>query len=302
MSVIQFLKDIVPNFERSRILDDVASQIDYLDKTAIPSFRNAGKVMAGRRLVAKQSLEFVGGVFYVLPKYKPRGLFIGMAEYLEQVRATLGQLEGVVTEMFGEDVTKETLTYRKTTVLSYLSSARFVAHYATSMLSLVLAAETSEALQQDTPGFLEQQLTKAERMVLENNAQRFLDTLPLLDRKPEAVIQAIETIPEMTVSDDKDKLMNQTAGQQQLDPLKLNFGPIPSLTLLYRARQFVAEWQHDSYKAGVEEARVLELRIMDLKYALAGKQDAATQKVLDVTKGRLDKLRARLRDYEERYA
>lgn len=302
MSVITFLSNIVPNFERSRILDDIASQIDYLDKTAIPSYRNAGKLMAGRRLESKQALEYIGGIFYVIPRYKSRGLFIGMAEYLEQIRATIGRLEAVVTEMFAEDVTKETLTYKKTTVLSYLSSSRFIAHYATSMLSLCLTAETSEALKKDTKTMLEEQLTKSERFWLESNTQRFLDTLPLLDRKPDDVIAAIDTIPEMTVSEDQDKIMNQTAGQQQLDPLKLNFGLVPELTLMYRIRQYVAEWQHDSYKAGVEEARVLELRIMDLRHALAGKEDAATQRVLDVTKGRLDKLKARLQDYEERYA
>ena len=79
MSVIKFISDIVPNFERSRILDDITIQIDYLEKTAIPNYRNAGKLMAGRRLSSKQALEYVGGIFFAMPRYKSRGLFIGMA-------------------------------------------------------------------------------------------------------------------------------------------------------------------------------------------------------------------------------
>jgi hypothetical protein len=68
---------------------------------------------------------------------------------------------------------------------------------------------------------------------------------------------------------------------------------------IYTLQRFYVEFKHNLYKAGVEEARVLELKIQDLKCALDGREDVRLQKGLDYTKGRLDKLNAQLKDYEE---
>lgn len=301
MSIIKFVQNLVPNFERARILEDIHHQIEYIDQTVIPNYRNAGRLMGNKPLASAQAREFAGGVFFAIPEYKSRGLFVGLAEYFSQINESIQALEKLVPDVFSADVTKETLSFQKATILKYLESTRFLSRYAAGMLGLILAAETSEKLKKDTDAYLIEQLTKVERNWLEINAQRFIDTLKALNRKPRDIITAVNSIPEVTADPDKERILNQTIGANKLDPLKLGLLS-PETSFIYSARQYIAEWQHDNYKAGVEEARVLELRIADLKYALDGKEDAATQRVLDVTKGRLDKLKAKLKDYEDQLA
>lgn len=298
MSIITFVKNVVPNFERARILEDVSQQLSFLDDTVIINYRNAGKLMAGKQLVSSQGREFAGSVLYHLPEYKTRGLFIGLADYFEQIKEAIRQIEKMVPDIFGPDVTKETLTFQKATVLKYLESTRFLSSYATLMLNRVLMAESATLRKENVDAIIKDNLTPAEVKWLARNAQRFSDTLKALNKKPRDIITAVSQIPEVTADADKEKTLNQTVGQSKLDPLKLGFLS-PETSFIYKARIFIAEWQHDNYRAGVEEARQLELRLVDLKSALEGKQDASLEKVITVVKGRLDKLKGRLRDYEE---
>ncbi len=297
MSVISFVQGLLPNFDRSRILEDIGQQREYIEDTLLPNLRNAAKV-TGNKLQSPYGLSFEGTVAYALPAYKSRGTFNALAEFLSKVNATIELLEKLIPDMFNPDVTKETLSYQKASVLKYLDSSRFIATYASNALSAVLTAEAAVALQRDSEAAFSEQFTKYEQDYLHANQQRFTDTLRILDRAPRDIVRSIEQIPDVTVDANKEKILNQTVGLNKLDPLKLGF--IPSeMNPIYTLQRFYVEFKHNLYKAGVEESRVLELKIQDLKCALDGREDVRLQKGLDYTKGRLDKLNAQLKDYEE---
>lgn len=300
MSVLAFVKSLAPDFDRSRILEDIGQQKEYLNDTLIPNLRNAAKTFGSRNLQSEYGRALLGNVQFALPEYRSRGPFNGLAEFFGKIAVTLQQLEAMVPDLFGADVTKETLTYQRAAILKYLDGSRFVARYAAQSLSALLSAETAGALQKSPDSYLEEQLTKFERDWLKSYSQQFVDTLKALDRNPRDVITAVSQIPDITVDATKEKIVNQTVGLNKLDPLKLGF-LIPSyVNPFYTMRLWMTEWQHANYKAGVEEARVLELKILEFKQALGGQEDAKTQKALDYTKGRLDRLRASLQEYEER--
>lgn len=297
MSVISFVQGLLPNFDRSRILEDIGQQREYIEDTLLPNLRNTAKV-TGNHLKSPYGLQFSGTVAYALPGYKSRGTFNALAEYLAKINATIVLLEGLVPDMFNPDVTKETLSYQKAAVLKYLDSSRFIATYTSNALSAVLTAEAAATLQRDSEAVLAEQFTKYEQDYLTAYQQRFTDTLRALDHAPRDVVRAIEQIPDVTVDPGKEKILNQTVGLNKLDPLKLGFVP-SEMNPIYTLQRFYVEFKHNLYKVGVEEARVLELKIQDLKCALDGREDVRLQKGLDYTKGRLDKLNAQLKDYEE---
>lgn len=300
MSVFGFIKKLSPNFDRSNILEDIGQQKEYLNDTLIPNLRNTAKTFGGRQLASDYGRTFLGNVQFALPQYRSRGPFNGLAELFGKVAVTLQQIEALAPELFQADVTKETLTYQRAIILKYLSGSRFAARYAAQALSALLTAETAEALQAPADSYLESQLTKFERDWLSANAQQFTDALKALNHEPHAVIESIKSIPDVTADESKERVVNQTIGLQKLDPLRLGF-LVPSYSNpFYTLRMWMTEWKHANYKASVEEARVLELKILELKQALGGTEDAKTQRALDYTKGRLDKLRAAQQEYEER--
>lgn len=298
MSVIGFVKGLVPNFDRTRILEDIGQQKEYLNDTVIPSLRGASKVLSGENLNSDIGREFMGLFKHALPDYRSRGLFQGLADYFGKIAAAVQLIENQVPDLFGADVTAESMTYQKAAILKYLESSRFLSQYTVRAVSQILAAETATALKKDEKSRMDEQFTKWEKSWVATNRQRFSDTLRALDRKPNEIISAVNSIPEITVDENKEKILGQTMGLNKLDPLRLGFLP-PALSPIYTIRMYIAEWQHDTYKAGVEEARILQLRILELKAALDGKEDARTQKVLDYNKGRLDALTAKLQEYEE---
>lgn len=298
MSVIAFIKKLTPNFERSRILEDIGQQKEYLNDTLIPNLKNAAKLHAGQSMHSEWGKEFVGTFNYALPEYRSRGVFQGLAEYFVKISVALQQIENQVPDLFNADVTVETLTYQKATILKYLESSRFLAKYSSRALSMLLTAETAASLKKDEKSAFEAQFTKWEKDWIAAANQQYIDTLRALNKNPRDIISAVQQIPEITVSEGKEKVLNQTVGQQKLDPLRLGFLS-PASSPIYTLRMYITEWQHENYKAGVEEARVLELKVLELKNALEGKEDARTEKALEYTKGRLDKLNAKLQDYEE---
>lgn len=298
MSVIAFVKSLVPNFDRSRILDDIGQQKEYLNDTLIPNLKAASKLLGGKNLKSEIGRNFMGSFEYALPSYRSRGPFQGLAEYFGKIAAALQEIENQVPDLFNADVTKETLTYQKAAILKYLESSRFLAKYSARSLSMILTAETASNLKKDEKSVLEAQFTKFEKNWQETMSQPYIDTLRALDQNPRDIITAVTQIPEVTVDENRDRIVNQTIGLSKLDPLKLGFLS-PGTSPIYTLRMYISEWQHENYKAGVEEARILELKILELKNALEGREDARTEKALEYTKGRLDKLTAKLQDYEE---
>lgn len=298
MSMIGFVKSLVPNFERSRIVEDLGQQKEYLNDTLIPNLRGAAKLLAGENLKSNYGRQFMANFKTALPDYRSRGVFQGLAEYFSKIGASLQEIENQIPDLFGPDVTVETLTYQKATILSYLDASRFVAQYASRALSITLAAETATSLKKDEKSEIQKQFTKWEKNWVDSKSQQFIATLEALNKSPRDIISAVNSIPEITIDANKDRVVGQTVGMNKLDPLKLGFLPV-SGNPIYKMRMYFAEWQQENYKAGVEEARVLELRILELKAALDGHEDARNQRALDYTKGRLDKLNAKLQDYEE---
>lgn len=298
MSIIQFARGLLPNFERSRIMEDVAQQLKYLDEVLLPNLRNAGKVYSGKHLDSKEGREFVGSVFYAMPEFRSRGLFNGLAEYFSKIQLSLIEIQKIVPTLFSNpDITKETLTYQKVTVLKYLQASRFVANYTTTALSMILTAERSYLLREDSDAELTKEFTKAERDWLRSNMSRYVETLKGLNHNPRDIITAVNKIPDLSVDESKEKLLNQTVGLNKLDPLRLGFIGT-SYNPIYAIRMAFTEWQFENYKRGLEEARILELRILNLKHAMDGKRDAATERAIEYNKSRLDKLTAKLKDYE----
>ncbi|MCY1352910.1 hypothetical protein D9M69_392350 [compost metagenome] len=103
--------------------------------------------------------------------------------------------------------------------------------------------------------------------------------LQTFSRPSREIATLIESIPEISIGEDDEKVIAPQVGLAKLDPLKNNFVPIVSniaLTIgIWRAQAQVAKY--DRLK---EDARSIQLRIEQLRLQAEGKNDAQLESTI----------------------
>lgn len=297
MKALTFFQSLLPNFSSSRIFSTIARNREYINDTLIKNLTQAQHTLAGRRLTSPAAMEFIGAVRHILPMASRQGPFLALELFFKNVLKTLDMLEEYAEQLFDGEITKETMTYQEMAILKYLENVDFAAKYSSSLLNRLLTAESAAVLQKDEQSSLQRWLTRYEERWLYDNQIRFIDVLKSLNVPADKTLELIKTIPQASVDKSSD-MMNQPSEMAKINPLRMNF-LAPSISPVFFLRRVFAEWEHERYKADKEEARYLQMKIIELKLALDGKEDASIEKALEYTKGRLDKLNARIKDYEE---
>lgn len=299
MILKQFIASLLPSFERNRITEDVDLLRSELKDNVLPAYKSATALTKGRPFKTKLLQDFNGVFILNLPQYRRVGFIEGTYSILASMPAKLDMLEGMVMELFAKDVTKDTITYRKASILQYLETVRFVNKYAARSLLRFAAAETQSL--HGSEDNLDQNLTAAELQWLTGNQSAYIAALKVLALPEKDLSATLKEIPDIAVVPERMEVVKHTVGDKKLDPLRLGFIAADK-NPIYHLRMAYAEWQVKRYQENVEEKRVLELRILALKEAYAGKKDARLAHQIEYTEGRLQKLRYATQQMEERYA
>lgn len=298
MNIKSFFLGLLPNFERSRIIEDIESLRIQVRDNLLPAFKNSETLMKANAYKAQLSNDFNGAFGVAVPKYRGHTFFQAMLGFLATSLDKLDFLDRIVPEMFAQDVTKESLTYRKTFVLQYLSALRFVDKYASMMLLRMVAAETYAS--QGRTDLIDSQLNQAELKWLAQNREAFFQAVKTLDISVKDLGHALETAADVRVMPDRIAALVQTLGVDKVDPLRMGF-IVSDMNPIYFMRKVYAEFQVKRYKAKLEEKTLLELRLLQLKQAQSGKQDAKLDKAIEYSEGRLGRLNYELNEMQSEY-
>ncbi len=296
---LRFFAGLIPSFERSRIVEDVDMLRSEVRDNLLPAFKQAASQMASKKFSSKMVADFNEVFGMTLPDYRRMGYFEGMAHFYASLIEKLDLIDRLVMELFAKDVTKETLTYRKTAILQYLSAIRFINEYSSRCLLRLLAAESLTLLGKADQ--VDRQLAPAEIKWLEENRSAYMQALKLLAIPVKDLNAAFDTIPEITVVPERFQQVAATVGLHKLDPLQLGlisaqWNPI------YHLRSYFAERQVEQYRRNKELKRALELRLLALREAQAGKQDARLQQQIEYTEARIARLNHEIAEMERQYA
>lgn len=285
MKIVQYLLSLLPFFERSRINSDIERLRGEVNDSLLPSFKKASQLIQGRDPTSPGAKAINNMVGLEMPAYKRYGFIGAVSRIFDKVPAQLDALTQLVDANFGKDVIRESLSYRQTSILRYLELLSFASEYATRALNRYLANETSAHLNREA----DIEFAPAELEWLKVHQPAFFQTLKLLDMSAEGLVNALQSIPDVTVVPEKAPVLKATLGEKSLDPL--NMGLISARKYpLYHLRMHIAEWEVRKFKRKEEEKKQLEYRILELKEAMAGKQDPRLQQALDYSQGRLQKL------------
>lgn len=298
MSIVSFFASLLPSFERGRIIEDIESLQKQLKENLLPSIKTATELRPAGKWQAPLVQQFDKLFVYVLPEYSRLGFAGGTQKIFEDLPHKLDLLEKEVNALFGKDITKETVTYRKANVLRFIELARFATEYATKSLLRFIAAES--CVLRNKADLVDTQLVPAELRWLDENRDAYFQVLKILATPASNLIHALEAVPDVAIVPERADVVKETVGANKLDPLKMGFIGV-KYNPIYHIRMAVAEAQVMWYKHQQEEKRVLELRLLDMKKAIEGKEDPKLQQAIEYNEGRLQKLNAELAQKQEDY-
>lgn len=297
MKIPQFFSALLPNFERSRIVEDLDMLRTEVKDNLLPAYKHAVQLTQGKPFKSALVNNFNEVFMITLPEYRRVGFLGGLLSFYTTLEDKLDIIDRMIPELFAKDVTKESITYRKASILQYLSAVRFVNEYSARSLLRFLSAEQLAALGKEDQ--IDVQLAPAELKWLNDNQQAYMQAIKVLSIPVKDLATALGQIPEITVVPERYEVVAQSVGRQNLDPLKLglisgNWNPI------YHLRSLWTERQVEAYKRDKETKRALELKLLALKQAYEGKEDARLGQQIEYVEGRIARLNKAIHDMEER--
>jgi len=288
MNIFDYLRKILPNFERHQVMEALEETRTQIDETLLDLLNHTAAIHK-----PKNSKEFraASAAFYrTFPKLKSKPYFIAVQYVFNNISANLGYLSTQISHLFSRKITKESLTYRKTTILQLVDLASFSSEYAMRQLNYLLEAETS--------GKIKDRFIAPQIDYLVNNEQLWLDALSRLGIEKREFMKLIDEIPDIGADEESSAVAQNTLGFKKLDPFKMGFinqrfNPIYHLRL-YRAE--ISVRRHQERKA---EKQMLELRLLGMKEVQEGRQDPKMEEQINYLAGRIQTLEYEIDKFEK---
>lgn len=285
MSMINYIKSLLPNFGQDRIIDDLSRMRAEAEENLLPSLQQASRAFHGQKLQSQVAKNIEATL---QERFRSHGsMFDILYDIFKDVPAKLDVLDEAAEEFFAKDVTKESLTYRRATVLKYAETLNFAMNYTVRTVLRVIAAETCVAA--GAPEQVDTQLSPKERSYFDSKMGAWIDTLVLLTKSAADVKAALVTVPDVAANEHDAEAVAAVTGHRSLDPLGLNF-IAPSINPIYHFRMMLAEWDVAAINQSKEERKLVELRLRELKNRQHGVNDARIQHQIELTEDRLKKL------------
>lgn len=298
MSLKSFLSSIVPHFERNRIIEDIDSLATDLESNLLPSYDAAVKLFAGKKFASNAGRGLEAMFHLRFPQNRGQTHVQFIADSLSTLLETLKMIERLVPEIFARDVTKDSLTYKKAAVLQLLAVIRFYNDYAGRHLLRLLAAEDAAVKKQPEDA----NLLPVDKKYFEENLETFLQAGHVVALKAEQIAERLGQMQDLQIVVDKINTIASTLGVENVDPLKIGFmGPSATNSPIYKIRSAFANYQVSCYQRNKEQTKAIQLRLFALKDAYAGRNDPKTQQAIQYNEDRLQRLRAEIAEFEDRY-
>ena len=295
MKLKPYIMSLLPIIGKKDISNDLGNLRKELQDQTIPPYASAGTLFKDWKWkdkdLAKFDKNFVKGV-----DSKFRGNFINVTSgILSRMLDNISTLEKLVDKQYSNDVIRSAMTYSETQLLQYIETVSFAVKYSRKILMFALAAETALQRQNKMVG---KELTPAERNWLISNQANYVRAMRQLDTTSRELEKAISAIPDIEVDVDNIDEVTSTVGLQALDPFSLGVvGAV--MNPIYHLRMAIADWQSANYDAAVEERKMVEYRLLDLKNAQAEQSDAKLEKAIAYTQDRIKRLNYKIAKMEE---
>lgn len=292
MKIIQYVAQLLPSFQRSKVEVDVQQQQDTLKKFLIPMLKKAAELFHNRPFTTELARPVEEAIRRATGVHATN---VNMVQILLSLYQSLGAkldfVAKIIDTEFEQDLSRDDMTYKQVQLIRYLELSRFSMEYTFRLLNRFVAAEARMRLNQ--PERIDEQLTPAEKKWMDANLAVYIQVLTLLNIPLMQIRTAIETMPEVTVVPATADQTMMSVGVNKLDPLRMNFINTSALNYnpIYHFRLHRAELEVEHVKLLQRESMALELRLLELRDAFNERQDARVQEQIIYREGQLSRLR-----------
>jgi hypothetical protein len=276
MKFAEFVAGLLPNFDKSRVIEDIRLRRTELKESTVPVYEAAAPFLS-KWTIKSAKVKELEVTFQRITRSRDN-MFNHINKALPNVLKNLDEVEALVEKTYSEDVAAPGLSYLKANLLQFVVCTGFVARYARKLISYVYIYETGEF--EDGGTNVNDSLTPAERQYIETNFANFCMALQAISGNPANVKHVLNDVPDIIVKADNEMSLGKTMGEDKLDPMGMRF-VTGVWSPIYQVRMFIAGYQNARHKEAREELGLLQLRKLNLEQTQAGKPDAAVQKKID---------------------
>lgn len=298
MNIKNFLSKMLPHLDRSRIKQDIDSQM-----IVIEAVLQTGIAGLSSRLPGKKFNSHLGQVSQALFESKAKIgqshiAYIGDA--MTSAAANLEAIEKILPDIFARDVTRDAMTFKKATILQYLSISRFVSDYSIRYLDALVGAEAAAVA--GTEAAYVADMLEIERKYLDEERHAYIVGLKLVSTPASVLVQKITDMEDLAANQDKINVIIQTSGVDAVDPLRVNLmGASATSNPFYQIGSAFAGWQVANHNRNKETVKALQLKLLALRDAQARKADPRLEQQIESVNIRVREMSQSIAEMESRY-
>ncbi|MND13071.1 hypothetical protein D3C76_670980 [compost metagenome] len=295
MRILDFLHRMVASFTKDELKEKLRILSQAMQKS-LETFMNAeGTLNVFKSKAGKQFEADMGKTVRLPPRMTPIAY---IRQVLTNMSVTLELLSSIAEKSYGKDIVVEGITYRRAELLRTIGYMDFVVSYSMQLLHYLLVAEASVTSKEHAEGA---ERPRPELAWLKANQLAFFTLLMTFSKPSREIASLIESIPDIVIGEDDDKIIAPQVGILKLDPLKNNF--IPGVSGVALA---IGIWwstlQVAKYERLKEDARSIQLRLEQLRLQNQGKNDAQLERTISKYEGYLNDTAEKIAKMEAKYA
>lgn len=302
MNFSGFFKSLVPNFERSRVIDELELARRMLVEETLPVFKDTAenKIFTGPNPFKSAQVKRFNSVFMREASTR-MNMIEALARILSNMAEGMPELEKYIENSFkGNNVAKAGLTYNKMTLIRLVSLIEFFCQYSRRVLLYTYGKEIPATSREQAA--MPEPFTKGEVKWLEDHLINFSRCAKVFAQPMRQILNTLDSVPDIVYDPDKETDVDSMIGQVKVDPLRMKTGWVPVVSdLIWWIGSGIVEYQAARYNAAKEEKTSLELRLAQMQGARIGNNDAATDRTIQTTEQRLRDLNYKLAKWEKEY-
>ena len=289
---ISSLRDV---FTKNEIIDEIGV-LRASVKEVTASYKTAEEMLARVTLKSETANTFDAAFKKYVKTSKNQNIFIGVGTHVSKLDAKLAVIEKLLKDNPKNDIVREAISALELNIIRYLETVKFVITYASRLLATLVICETNAANNKEELD----SITAAEAEYISKNSPEFWEGLNTVSPEAKVLETSLKSIPDIMLNKDNADAMATVAGNQKVDPLKMGFIPT-NWNIFFHINMAVAEMQAESFDRLVEERNMVQFKLQQYKYAVAGKTNPALELKVQKTQERLDKLNHSLHKKIEEY-
>lgn len=289
MGILDFVKKLLPRFERSTVSEDLRATEKELTKMVMPSYEAAANVFRNFKLESEE-VKQLQTVFTANIKASYGGnknFVIDINSRLKNLHENARNVSELLDNTIAEDVIAAGITAPAAFVIRSASNISFLSRYMLSLLNYVYTCEATVRDAEVEPGL---EISKAEMKYVETKFHTFVKLFARYSMEPEEFNKLYAAIPDIVISERRARMTLALLDKKETDPLGdtgyAGFVGSP----IYSVRLAYAQWQNNRYESAKAKKQQLELRLLYLENQLKNRKDPSLTNEISYLQDRIEKL------------